>query len=136
MARSVKTRDLVSASYEWLGTPFYANLRNKGIGCDCAGLIEGILAEFQIPFPERGAFSLQKGLMYFADEVDKNNASVGDILLFNNFGEANQFHCALLVDGGKIIHAHWSQGVVLNTYGNWFFARTIGVYRIKGVNYG
>lgn len=40
---------VVNVARSWIDTPFHHQGRQKGIGCDCLGLIMGIAAELQIP---------------------------------------------------------------------------------------
>lgn len=141
MNAKLTQKKLVEVCHQWLGTPFLENASLRGIGCDCVGLLEGVLGEFNIPTPPRKGMDLPNGLSRVCDEIAIEALGAGDILLFNSFYEAPiartfQYHCAILVKRQRIIHAHWSQGVVENTYGNWFSARTIGAFRIKGLIYG
>ena len=39
----------------WLGTPFMAGASVRGVGCDCAGLIEGVARELGLAYPKREA---------------------------------------------------------------------------------
>ncbi len=50
MSASIESTALiVNAARGWLGTPFHHQARQKGIGCDCLGLIIGIAEELQLP---------------------------------------------------------------------------------------
>ena len=39
---------IVQSARSWLGTPFHAQGRAKGIGCDCLGLLMGIARELNL----------------------------------------------------------------------------------------
>ena len=39
----------------WLGTPFMAGASVRGVGCDCAGLIEGVAGDLGLAYPKRDA---------------------------------------------------------------------------------
>lgn len=121
-----------NAAKNWIGTPFADGMKVKGLGCDCAGLIEGMLLEFGQAIPNRKSLSLIDGLRYSFDEVSLNDLGVGDVIVFKNLSTSNDYHCAVLIEDNRIIHAHWSKGVVFNTYGNWFRARAVYAFKIKG----
>lgn len=40
---------IVNVARSWIGTPFHHQGREKGIGCDCLGLIIGIATELKVP---------------------------------------------------------------------------------------
>ncbi len=44
----MKLNKIVEKSREWIGTPFHEQGRQKGIGCDCVGLILGIAKEIGV----------------------------------------------------------------------------------------
>lgn len=115
----------VLKAHEWLGTPYIENAQLKGVGCDCAGLLIGVFAECGIEDDFR-KIGLAKALeKYFT----KPQIPIqGDILVFK-MPNHEAFHLGILCADNKFIHAHWSQGVVKNTFGNWFKARFIAAYR-------
>ena len=126
--------DIIDAAHAWVGTPFARGASVKSAGCDCVGLIEGILGEFGQPIIERANISLFEGLSKVCTQIALLEAAPGDIILFSNLETIGEYHCAILADNNQIIHAHWSRGVVLNSYGNWFKSRAICAFKIKGTN--
>lgn len=45
-------RDVVAAARGWIGTPFHASARLKGVGVDCAGLVIGVMRELKLCAPD------------------------------------------------------------------------------------
>ncbi len=39
---------IAEIAHEWLGTPFHYHQSLKGVGCDCVGLIVGVLKEAEV----------------------------------------------------------------------------------------
>ena len=100
---------------EWIGTPFVWGQAQKGVGCDCKGLIQGIARE--LGFPESESFYatfkpyrpdravpvalLREGLAAVFDEA--SDISPGDVLLLRFRGLPQ--HLAVATSDGKVVHA-------------------------------
>jgi NlpC/P60 family putative phage cell wall peptidase len=103
--------DIVVQARTWLGTPFHHQARLKRVGCDCLGLIIGVVDELdlkdkhgeplaaydEITYSKEpdGAYLTQK-IAALLDEVPIENAQAGDLALFNMAG--NPQHLAILTD--------------------------------------
>ncbi|WP_240006884.1 NlpC/P60 family protein [Pseudaquidulcibacter saccharophilus] len=122
--------EIIATAREMLGTPFRVGMSLKNVGCDCAGLIEIILRQLGQEVPKRNQ-SLAEALIIAMDET--KTQSVGDVVLFKSTANMADFHCGILTEKNTIIHAHWSQGVVENSFGNWFKKRVVAFYSFKGV---
>jgi NlpC/P60 family putative phage cell wall peptidase len=113
----------------WLGTPFMDGASVKGAGCDCIGLMEALGRAAGVPIPERGTQSLEAGL---GSVLRRRRAGArprpGDVILLARERGGPPQHAALVTASGTLIHAHWSQGVVENSYGRWFQERTVAVF--------
>ena len=88
---------IVPQARTWLGTPFHHQARLKGKGCDCLGLIVGVVDELELKdkfgqplsgYDEvtyskepNGAYLMQK-LTELLDEVPITEAQAGDLALF------------------------------------------------------
>ena len=118
MARRKKpTRgELVAAeAKEWIGTPFHWQASQKGVGCDCKGLLWGVARELGFPeaeslyakvsdySPTRPVPSalLKEGFAAIFDKVTE--PKVGDVLLLKVAGRAS--HIAIVSEEGRAIHA-------------------------------
>ena len=122
--------EIIAISREMLGTPFRVGMALKDVGCDCAGLIEIILRQLGQDVPKRNQ-PLSQALKIAMDET--KTQSVGDVVLFKSNTNEADFHCGIFTGENTIIHAHWSQGVVENSFGNWFKKRVVAFYSFKGV---
>jgi NlpC/P60 family putative phage cell wall peptidase len=148
---------IIPQARTWLNTPFHHQGRRKHEGCDCIGLIIGVVAELGVPsryahadgrpvllaeFDERDyarepdGLRLRAELLKHLTPVPNEAMQVGDILLFR-FRE-NPQHVAFLGDypggGFSLIHCYQSAGrVVEHFFDEGWRKRLVGVFRI---NYG
>lgn len=102
---------IVIQARTWLGTPFHHQARLKGKGCDCLGLIVGVVDELglkdvhgrllssydEITYPKEpdGAYLIDK-LTDILIEVPIADARAGDLALFKV--RENPQHLAILTD--------------------------------------
>ena len=103
--------DIVRQARTWLGTPFHHQARLKGKGCDCLGLIVGVVDELglkdkhgqplagydEVTYSKEpdGAYLTEK-LKALLDEVPIAEAQAGDLALFKV--RENPQHMAFLTD--------------------------------------
>lgn len=103
--------DIVAQARTWLGTPFHHQARLKGKGCDCLGLVVGVVDELglkdangvklaaydEVSYSKEpnGAYLTEKltGLLL---EIPIEDASAGDLALFKV--RENPQHLAILSD--------------------------------------
>jgi cell wall-associated NlpC family hydrolase len=116
-------RNIAQNAKLWLGTPYVEYCKILGIGCDCLGLICGVL---QIEEDLRN-LGFDKAIEKYFTPIQ--SAQIGDILHFNF---KDQSHFAILIEDNFLIHAHWSRGVIKNSFGAWFVNKQKGAYRFKG----
>ena len=102
---------IVEQARTWLGTPFHHQARLKGKGCDCLGLIVGVVDELglkdaqgkplaaydEVTYSKEpdGAYLMQK-LTALLEEVPIAEARAADLALFTV--KENPQHLALLTD--------------------------------------
>lgn len=113
--------NIVAQARTWLGTPFHHQARLKGKGCDCLGLIVGVVDELgledrngmklaaydEVTYSKEpdGAYLIQK-LTGLLEEVPITEARAGDLALFKV--RENPQHLAILSDyegGLGMIHS-------------------------------
>ena len=113
---------IVAQARTWLGTPFHHQARLKGKGCDCLGLITGVVGELglqdrngqpltgydEVTYSKEpdGAYLTQK-LTALLDEAPVAQAQPGDLALFTV--RDNPQHLAILTDyegGLGMIHCY------------------------------
>lgn len=140
MSAEMRARALAIAT-SWLGTPYRHQGSTKGIGCDCLGLIRGVWRELRGAEPEEpGAYattwSLRAGpdrLMAAAARhllpIETAQALPGDVLLFRWRAGAPATHCAVVDDGGRLIHAYQGASVVSTALPKSWRGRIAGAYR-------
>lgn len=103
--------DIVAHARGWLGTPFHHQARLKGVGCDCLGLIVGVVNELglkdaqgtplaaydEVTYSREpdGAYLIEK-LVGLLDEVPVVDMQAGDLALFRV--RDNPQHLAILTD--------------------------------------
>lgn len=118
---------LVGLARGWLGTPFCHGASRRGAGCDCLGLILGLMREWRgqapcaPPYGPAGGSDadgavLLEGLAHHLNPVLPGAALLpGQVLLFAlNPGRAAR-HLGLCSAGGqgaRFIHAYGRHGVV------------------------
>ena len=111
---------------EWLGTPFIEGAAIKNVGCDCAGLLEGVFQTLGEVTPARDGQNLEQALANANYLFEAQTPTAGDILLFR---ANDNFHVGILSANNTIIHAHWTRGVIENRFGSWFICRLVKIYR-------
>jgi NlpC/P60 family putative phage cell wall peptidase len=110
MADRTKNNIVIQAR-TWIGTPFHHQARLKGKGCDCLGLIVGVVDELslkdkhgqplagydEVTYSKEpdGAYLTEK-LTALLDEVPIAEAQAGDLALFKV--RENPQHMAFLTD--------------------------------------
>jgi NlpC/P60 family putative phage cell wall peptidase len=103
--------DIVTQARTWLGTPFHHQARLKGKGCDCLGLVVGVVDELgledangmklaahdEITYSRQpdGAYLTEK-LTGLLAEIPASEARAGDLALFKV--RENPQHLAILTD--------------------------------------
>lgn len=142
----ITPQDIVAQARTWRRTPFHHQARLKGKGCDCLGLIVGVVAELGLKdrngvplatydevtysMSPDGAYLTQK-LTSLLDEVPKEKAQAGDLALFK-VGD-NPQHLAILSDyEGTLgmIHCYLlTRGVVEHRLDDDWKSRLDKVYR-------
>jgi cell wall-associated NlpC family hydrolase len=117
VARSVGDR-IAEEALSWRDTPFTWGQSQKGVGCDCKGLLAGVFRELGLPEADSyyAAFSsyrvdrpvpaglLLQGFEKLFDRVDAAAAAAGDILLLKFAGAPA--HMAIHVGNGRAVHAY------------------------------
>lgn len=122
-------QEVAERARQWIGTPFFHGGREKGIGCDCVGLLLGVASE--VATCHQGAFmaslsvydhreysrivnpSILRGeLLRFLSPVAKDSIRAGDLLVFDYEGQAQ--HVAIFAGGepATLIHSSDRIGAV------------------------
>jgi cell wall-associated NlpC family hydrolase len=106
---------IAEEALQWVGTPFVWGQSQKGVGCDCKGLVQGVFRELGRPEADSfyATFSnyrvdrpvpsdlLVEGMGKLFDRVEAMEP--GDILLLKH--NAHPGHMAIFVGDGRAVHA-------------------------------
>lgn len=121
------TQAFVDAARGWIGTPYLHQAAQKGVGCDCLGLIRGIWREVLGAEPEpvppytadwsepQGQERLWAAAMRHMTVSTGQEIVVGEVLLFRMRDGGVAKHLGLLSRAGPFpffIHAYTGHGVV------------------------
>lgn len=125
---------IISQARTWLQTPFRHAERQKGVGCDCVGLVLGVAHELYLTDWDYRNYSrqvdcdvLRRYIEQFCDPV-VGEPEPGDLLLLA-ISKLPQ-HVALYAGNGQMIHAHEGVGkVVEHRFDECWQRRLRGVYR-------
>ena len=143
---TIQQSHIVIQARTWLGTPFHHQARLKGKGCDCLGLIIGVVDELglkdahgrllssydEITYPKEpdGQYLTEK-LTGLLTEVPIADARTGDLALFKV--RENPQHLAILSDyegGLGMIHSFApSRRVIEHRLDDDWKSRLLKVYR-------
>lgn len=150
-ALDVSARTVVQTAREWIGTPVHHQEAQRGIGCDCVGLVRGVGMELGI-FPQDfwtlpgvmrwraygrepvGTFLEAMAAFLTRREVAAEEALPGDVLALRFTGRPR--HCAIVGDhpfgGLTLIHALHEKVIEHRLDSRWL-KRAVAVYRFPGV---
>ncbi len=118
----------VSIARSWLGTPYLEGASVRGVGADCAGLLEGIGRELGVVLPSRGEAGFDLLFAAKSCSIVQDELLPGCILLLAEAPNGIPLHCAVMSDQHTLIHAHWRVGTVENRFGSWFARRVTHVF--------
>lgn len=118
----------VQVARDFLGTPFVEGASVAGAGCDCAGLIEAIARAAGLEPPDRAASCGDLGRAARDWLLPVDPPCPGDIILLARDCGGEGVHAAVMSAPDRIIHAHWSRGVVENRLSGWFLARRAAAF--------
>lgn len=115
-------QSIATESIRWLGTPYDHHSAICSTGCDCVGMLIGILKQIGLMDKQyqprfyskqwmlhRSEEILIEDLNKYSSEVNKNELSAGDILLFK-FGRAAS-HMGIYFEDNLFIHCWAKKGV-------------------------
>ena len=140
----MKRGAIVRCARSWIGTPYHHQAALRGVGCDCVGLIRGVMAELRVAAPrvvpdyspDWGDASGTEGLVAAADRylvpIDPADARAGDVVGFRWRRNGVVKHCGILTTREAMVHAIEGAGVQEVTLSA--YRRRLAVaYRLPGV---
>lgn len=123
---------IIAAARSWLGTPYHHQASLRGVGCDCLGLVRGVWRDLYGSEPEAVPPYAQHWAQHAAGETlalaalrhlaprEPAEARPGDVLLFRWRDHLPAAHCAILVEPGRILHAHDGAAVSEVAFTGWW----------------
>lgn len=122
-----------AAALALVGTPFHAQGRLPGVGLDCIGVIVCAARACGLALEDRTAYPMQPDGTLMPEAARQltrvsGDPDEGDILVMSFGGEPH--HVALLVDGGRIVHAYnHVRKCVVQDYTDYWRGKVRAVYR-------
>jgi len=141
--------EVIAAARAFLGTPYCHQAATRGAGCDCVGLVRGVLLGLtgRDPGPApgyhrdwaeaSGAETLIAAARLHLVEIGVANARPGDVLLFRFRPRRPAKHAAILAhgpdDAPTLVHALERIGVVEVPLTPWWQRRIAAAFALPGV---
>jgi NlpC/P60 family putative phage cell wall peptidase len=109
---------IITEARSWIGTPYRHQASQKGIGCDCLGLLRGVWRASMGEQPEMpppyspdwaeatGAETLRDAARRHLVEIDPGAFQPGDVLLFRWRDHVPAKHCGIATAPNMMVHAH------------------------------
>jgi NlpC/P60 family putative phage cell wall peptidase len=140
MTAHPRATEIIAAARGWIGTPYLHQASLKGIGCDCLGLVRGVWREMIGPeaetvppySPDWAEATGDDRLLAAASRLlvprGDGIAHPGDVMLFRWRDGLPAKHAAILVEPGRIVHAHDGLSVTEVALGPWWARHVAGVF--------
>lgn len=133
---------VVVVARRWIGTPYRHQAALEGVGCDCLGLLRGVVAEVTgRPLEEAPPYTpdwadcapgdpmLAAARRHFL-EIDPRERRPGDVLLFRWRPHLPAKHCAVVSGDDRMIHAWEGAAVAETTIGAWWQRHLAGAFTL------
>lgn len=135
--------EVVALARGWIGTPYVTGQALKGAGCDCVGLVRGVLAEvtgreliaappFRADWAAAPGHPLLAAARLHLVALPLDDAAPGDVLALR-LGPRRVTHAGILAAPGRLIHAVEGVGVAEVSLGAWR-ARPVAAFALPGVS--
>lgn len=118
-------KKIVKEAEGWLGTPYGYGRAEKGVACDCSGMVVTVYEKVTgIKLPRNSAQQKE-----FCKELKKKDVRVGDLCFFATGKDEDKVsHVGIMVDENNFIHASASKGVVVSDITQPYYVRTFKGY--------
>jgi NlpC/P60 family putative phage cell wall peptidase len=138
---------ITSAARLWLGTPYHHRASVRLVGCDCIGLVRGLMrdlcgSEPESPGPYTGDWAEVTGneaLLLAARRTLRSiaveDAQPGDVVIFRIRAGAVAKHAAVLVEDGRMIHAQEGVPVSEVHLSPWWRRRIVAAFALPCVQH-
>ena len=118
-------KKIVQEAYGWLGTPYGYGKADKGVACDCSGMVMSVYEKVTgIKLPRNSARQSE-----FCRNLKKRDVLAGDLCFFATGKDPEKIsHVGIMVDESNFIHASTSKGVVISDINQPYYIRTFKGY--------
>lgn len=132
---------VVAAAREWVGTPYRHRAAERGLGCDCIGLLRGVWRELTgaepAPLPPyradgRDAAEAAVLLALAGQLLQPAPIAPGAVLLFRIGPGPLPRHCGIALPGNRFVHAQEGLGVVEGNLTAGWQRRVTASFRFPG----
>lgn len=114
-------RQIIDEAMGWLGTPYAYGRSEKGIACDCSGMVMSVYETVKgVKLPRNSAKQLD-----FCTCIKDKEVKVGDLCFFATGKDPDKVsHVGIMIDDRNFIHASSSKGVVVSDITQPYYVRT------------
>lgn len=122
---SKERKNIVKEAQGWLGTPYAYGRADKGVACDCSGMVMSVYEKVTgIKLPRNSAKQSE-----FCKSLKKKDVLPGDLCFFATGKDPDRVsHVGIMVDEKNFIHASSSKGVVISDITQPYYVRTFKGY--------
>ena len=112
---------IVKEAHGWLGTPYGYGKAEKGVACDCSGMVMSVYLKVTgVKLPRNSAQQQD-----FCKKLKKKDVRIGDLCFFATGKDADKVsHVGIMVDDNNFIHASTSKGVVVSDITAPYYVKT------------
>lgn len=114
-------KKIVEEAYGWLGTPYGYGMAEKGVACDCSGMVMSVYVKVTgTKLPRNSAKQSE-----FCKGLKRKDVMIGDLCFFATGKDPDKIsHVGIMVDDKNFIHASASKGVVVSDITQPYYVRT------------
>ncbi|MDE6480124.1 MAG: C40 family peptidase, partial [Muribaculaceae bacterium] len=112
---------IVKEAKGWLGTPYGYGKAEKGVACDCSGMVMSVYLKVTgVKLPRNSAQQQD-----FCKKLKKKDVRIGDLCFFATGKDPDKVsHVGIMVDDCNFIHASTSKGVVVSDITQPYYVKT------------
>ncbi|WP_163266441.1 NlpC/P60 family protein [Chelativorans alearense] len=133
-------KTIVAEARSWIGTAYHGQASAKGAGCDCVGLVRGVLRGIGGVEPEKvppytgdwgdvtGTETVLEAARRHLVEIPPAQAQAGDVVAFRVRRGRIARHCGILTGDGRFIHAWEASPVCEVALGDWWRRRIVAAF--------